>query len=281
MRRGAWSVAVTGTLGFGAPSPAFAQSAPPGEEKAELRERAVLLAQVLPEAVRARSQPFLPVMVGAAGVLEGAVGVAGKLPLAVTAGSVAVGGAVGFYAVSERRNYELLMATSAASTGLFYLAFPLDSPHTRWQYPIAGAWLATSALGFVNFAFSTNPGRTRLARDVLRVRTPAARSSLSAAELRRIEQDLYDSDFYLPQWTLGLPLIVGGVVAAAPVFDGDVAPRNKPIVGLMAGATALTGVAISLAETPAARYGSLLERAGLHVKWGVGPGGVSVAGTFD
>lgn len=262
-------------------APAQAQQAPAGEAKAEARERAALLAQVLPDAVRMRSLPALPPVMIAVGGTMGALGVAGRWPLAVAGGVVAVGGGVGFYLMPEQRNYELLTATASASTGLFYLSFPLSEPHTRWQVPLGASYLAMSALGFVNFAYSTQPGRSRLRRDLDRVRTPAARSSLDVAELRQIERDLYDTDPFVPQWALGLPLAVGGVIASAPVFDRDVAARDKPLIGAIAGLAVLQGVLISLVQTPAMRYRTSLENAGLHVNWGVGPGGVSVTGTFD
>lgn len=261
--------------------PAGAQQAPAGEAKAEARERAALLAQVLPDAVRMRSLPALPPIMIAVGGTMGALGVAARWPLAVAGGAVALGGGVGFYLMPEQRNYELLSATAQASSGLFYLSFPLSEPHSRWQFPLGASYLAMSALGFANFAYSTQPGRSRLRRDLDRVRTPAARSSLSVAELRQIERDLYDTDPFVPQWALGLPLAVGGIIASAPVFDRDVAARDKPLIGAIAGLTVLQGVVISFVQTPAMRYRTSLENAGLHVSWGVGPGGVSVSGTFD
>ena len=261
--------------------PAWAQQAPPGEMKAEARERAALLAQVLPDAVRARSLPALPPLLIGSGALMGVMGVAARWPLAVAGGSVAVGGGVGFYLMPEGRNYELLAATASASSGLFYLSFPLSESHTRWQVPVAAGHLAVSALGFVNMAYSPHPGRARLRRDLDRVRTPAARSSLEVAELRRIERDLYDSDPFIPLWVTGLPLVVGGIIASAPVFDNDVTGRDKPLIGAIAGLTTLQGVAFMVVQTPAMRYRTSLENAGLHVSWGVGPGGVSVSGTFD
>lgn len=260
---------------------ARAQQAPAGEDKVEARERAALLAQVLPDALRMRSLPALPPIMIAVGGTMGALGVAARWPLAVAGGAVALGGGVGFYLMPEQRNYELLSATASASAGLFYLSFPLSEPHSRWQVPLGASYLAMSALGFVNFAYSTQPGRSRLRRDLDRVRTPAARSSLSVVELRQIERDLYDTDPFIPQWALGLPLAVGGVIASAPVFDRDVAARDKPLIGAIAGLTVLQGVVISFVQTPAMRYRTSLENAGLHVDWGVGPGGVSVTGTFD
>ena len=70
-------------------------------------------------------------------------------------------------------------------------------------------------------------------------------------------------------------------MASAPLLDGDVARRDKPLIGVIAGATLIEGLAISLAQTPAAQYRSSLEKAGLWVDWGVGPGGISVNGSFD
>lgn len=261
--------------------PARAQQAPVGEQRAEARERAALLAQVLPDAVRMRSVSALaPITIGAGGVM-GAIGIAARWPLAVAGGVVGVGGGVGFYLMPEQRNYEFLSATASASAGLMYLSLPFEAPHTRWQVPLGASLLASSALGFVNFAYSTQPGRTRLRRDLARVRTPAARSNLTVAELQGIERDLYDSDPFIPQWALGLPLAVGGIIAFAPVFDNDVAGRDKPLIGAIAGLTLLQGLATSLVQTPAMRYRTSLENAGLYVSWGVGPGGVSVTGTFD
>jgi hypothetical protein len=181
----------------------------------------------------------------------------------------------------EQRNYELLAATAAASSGLLYLSFDLPDPHRRWQIPISAGWFATSALGFVNFGYSTNPGRARLLRDLERVRSPAARASLDVDELRQIERDLYATDFFAPQWAMGLPLALSGVIASAPVFDGDVSTREKPLIGVIAAASLLQGLAISFVQTPASQYRSSLQKAGLWVKWGVGPSGVSVIGTFD
>jgi hypothetical protein len=264
-----------------AATPAAAQPAPAAELETEARERAALLAQALPAAVQRRSLVALPPVLMLTGVAAGALGVASRSPAMVAGGVVALGGGIGFYGQSEQRNYELLGAAAAASAGLLYVGFDLPAPHARWQIPIAAGWFATSALGFVNFAYSTNPGRTRLLRDLARVRTPAARAQLDADEVRRIEQDLYDTDFFLPQWAMGLPLALSGVIAAAPVFDGDVAARDKPVIGIMAGASLAQGLIISFAETPAALYRSSLEKAGLSVKWGVGPGGVSVVGRFD
>lgn len=281
MRWLGWLGVGVAALGVTVAVPARAQQAPAGEAKAEARERAALLAQQLPEAVRARSLPALPPLVIGSGGILGAIGVAARWPLAVAGGVVAVGGGVGFYLMPESRNYELLTASASASTGLTYLSFPFDAPHPRWQVPIGAGHLALSALGFINVAYSTHPGRSRLRRDLDRVRTPAARSSLSVEELRAIERDLYDSDPFIPYWVMGLPLAVGGVVASAPVFDRDVAARDKPLIGAMAGLTVLQGVVFSLVQTPAMRYRTSLENAGLHVDWGVGPGGVSVTGTFD
>jgi len=260
---------------------ARAQQAPADEAKAEARERAALLAQALPDAVHARSLVALPPLVIVSGGAMGALGVAARSPLMVAGGAVALGGGVGFYLMPEQRNYELLAATAAASSGLLYSSFDLAEPHRRWQIPVSAGWFATSALGFVNFAYSTNPGRTRLLRDLQRVRTPAARSSLDVEELRQIERDLYATDFFVPQWAMGLPLALSGVVALAPVFDRDVSARDRPLIGMIAGATLLQGLVISFVQTPAAQYRSSLEKAGLWLKWGVGPGGVSVVGSFD
>jgi hypothetical protein len=270
-------------LGAGglATRPAQAQQAPAGEAQAEARERAALLAQSLPDAVRARSLVALPPLLIVTGGGMGALGVAARSPAIVAGGALALGGGVGFYFMPEQRNYELLTATAAASSGLFYLGLDFPSPHQRWQIPVSVGWFATSALGFVNLAYGTNPGKTRLLRDLERVRTPAARSSLSVEELRQIERDLYATDFFVPQWAMGLPLIVSSVLASAPVFDSDVSSRNKPLIGVIAGATLLQGLAISFVETPAAQYRSSLQKAGLWVKWGVGPDGVSVSGSFD
>jgi hypothetical protein len=267
-----------GVLSAGA---ARAQQAAPGEAREEARERAALLAQHLPDAVRARSLVLLPPLMIFSGGAMGAIGIAARWPGAVAGGAVALGGGVGFYFMAEQRNYELIGATAAASSGLFYLSLPLSEPHNRWQIPIGAGNLAMSALGFINFAYSTNPGRTRLHRDLERVRTPAARSNLSVDELRQIERDLYATDFFVPQWALGLPLILGGVVASAPLFDRDVAGRDKPLIGAIAGATLIEGLAISFVQTPAAQYRSSLQKAGLWVDWGVGPSGISVTGTFD
>jgi len=260
---------------------ARAQQAAPREGREEARERAALLAQHLPDAVHARSLVLLPPLMIVSGAAMGAIGIGARWPGAVAGGALALGGGVGFYLMPEQRNYELIGATAAASSGLLYLSLPLEQPHPRWQIPIGGGFLAMSALGFINFAYSTNPGRTRLQRDWQRVRTPAARSHLSIEELRQIESDLYATDFFVPQWALGLPLILGSVVALAPLFDRDVAARDKPLVGAIAGASLIEGVAISFVQTPAAQYRGSLRNAGLWVDWGVGPGGISATGTFE
>ena len=265
---------------LGAPA-VRAQQAPVGEATAEARERAALLAQVLPVAVRGRSLVALPPILMVTGGAIGAIGVAARSPALVAGGALALGGGVAFYFTPEERNYELLAATAAASSGFLYLGLALPSPHERWQIPLAVGAFASSGLGFVNFAYSTNPGKTRLLRDLERVRTPAARSSLDVAELQRIERDLYATDFVVPQWALGLPLALSGVVAAAPLLDRDVARRDKPLIGTMAGLALFQGLLVSLIQTPAMQYRASLQNAGLWVKWGVGPGGVSVTGTFD
>jgi hypothetical protein len=258
-----------------------AQQAPPAEAREEARERAALLAQHLPDAVTARSFVLLPPLVILSGGAMAAIGIGARWPGAVAGGVLALGGGVGFYFMPEQRNYELVGATAMASSGLLYLSLPLQAPHNRWTIPIGAGHLAMSALGFINFAYSTNPGRTRLQRDLQRVRTPAARSRLSVEELRQIERDMYATDFFVSQWAMGLPLIVGSVVASAPLFDSDVAGRDKPLIGAIAGATLVEGLAISFAQTPAAQYRSSLEKAGLWVDWGVGLGGISATGTFD
>ncbi len=260
---------------------ARAQPAPIGEAGAEARERAALLAQVLPVAVRGRSLVALPPVLMVTGGAMGALGVAVRSPAIVAGGALASGGGVAFYFTPEQRNYELLAATAAASSGFLYLGLDLPSPHQRWQIPLALGAFASSGLGVVNFAYSTNPGRKRLLRDLERVRTPAARSSLDVDELQQIERDLYATDFVVPQWALGLPLALSGVVAAAPLLDRDVAGRDKPLIGAMAGVALFQGLLISLIQTPAMQYRSSLQNAGLWVKWGVGPGGVSVTGSFD
>ncbi len=264
-----------------ATKPARAQRLPVGELEAEARERATLLSQQLPEAVRRRSLPALPPIVIAIGAGETALGIAAHSPLVTAGGAVTLAGGVAFYLLPERRDYEILAPTLEAGVGLLYLGLPFTSPHDRWQIPIGGAHLAMSALGFINFAYSTNPGRTRLRADLSRVRTPAARSSLSLAELRQIERNLYDTDPFVPQWAMGLPLIVGALAATAPIFDRDVASRDKPLIGVIAGGTLVQGFAVSLTPTPAAQYRDALQRAGLTLKWGLYPGGISVLGTFD
>jgi hypothetical protein len=264
-----------------AASTAHAQQAPPSEAREEARERAALLAQQLPDAVKARSFVALPPLLILSGGVMVAMGIGARWPGAVAGGALALGGGVGFYFMPEQRNYELLGATAMASTGLYYLSLPLPAPHNRWQIPIGAGHLAMSALGFINFAYSSHPGRTRLQRDLERVRTPAARSNLSVEELRQIERDLYATDFFVPQWAMGLPLIVGSLMGSAPLFDADVAGRDKPLIGVIAGTTLIEGLAISLAQTPAAQYRSSLENAGLWVDWRVGPAGISANGSFD
>lgn len=67
----------------------------------------------------------------------------------------------------------------------------------------------------------------------------------------------------------------------AAFFDRDGASRDKPLIGVIAGSTLVQGFAISLTPTPAVQYRDALQRAGLTLKWGLGPGGISVLGTFD
>jgi hypothetical protein len=279
------SVGVLGVLlaasGFFASRSASAQQGPSEETQAEARERAVLLAQVLPEAVRRRSLILFPPLVIATGGLMGGLGVAARAPALVVGGAVGVASGVAFYLMPEQQNYELLIAGSEASAGLFYLGLPFGSPHERWQIPIGAAHLATSALLVINTVYSTHPGRTRLAADLLRVRTPAARSSLSVEELRQIERDLYGTDPFVPQWVLGLPLMVGSVAAAAPLLDRDISARDKPLIGTFAAVNLVTGLAFSFTPTIADEYRSSLGHAGLWAKWGVGPSGVGVVGGFD
>jgi len=281
MRRAAWLGSCLLVASGMAAKPALAQRAPVDEAQAEARERGALLAQALPDAVRARSLAALPPLLMATGAGMGALGVAVRSPVIVAGGAVALGGGLGFYFMPEQRNYELLAATAAASSGLFYLALDLPTPHQRWQMPISLGWFATSALGFVNFGYSTNPGRARLLRDLERVRTPSARASLNVDEVRQIERDLYATELFIPQWAMGLPLAVSSVIASAPVFDRDVAARDKGVIGVIAAASLVEGLAISFTPTPASRYRSSLQNAGLWVKWGLGPGGVSVVGSFD
>ncbi len=281
MRCVGWVGALVAAAGlFHAPS-AEAQAAPVGEAQAEARERAALLAQALPHAVLGRSLVALPPILIVTGGALGALGVAARSPAWIAGGALALGGGVGFYFMSEQRNYELLAATTAASSGFLYLGFPLSEPHQRWQIPLAVGAFASSGVGLLNFAYSTNPGRKRLLHDLERVRTPAARSSLDAAELQQIERDLYATDFFVPQWAIGLPLALGGVVAAVPLLDRDVSRRDKPLIGIIAGSALLQGLVISFVQTPASQYRASLQKAGLWVNWGVGPGGVSVTGSFD
>ncbi len=265
---------------FGARS-AQAQRALAGEAKAEARERAALLAQALPHAVLGRSLVALPPILIVTGGAMGALGVAGRWPAAVAGGALALGGGVAFYFTPEQRNYELLATAAAASSGFLYLALPLREPNQRWQIPLAVGAFASSGVGLINFAYSTNPGRKRLLHDLERVRTPAARLSLDVAELQQIERDLYATDFFVPQWVMGLPLALSGVVAGVPLLDRNVARRDKPLIATMAGLALFQGLLISFVQTPASQYRSSLQKAGLWVNWGVGPGGVSVTGTFD
>jgi hypothetical protein len=281
MRCAGYLGALCVVAGFATSKPVRAQQAPSAEVDAEKRERAALLAQVLPEAVRRRSLTLFPPLVIATGGLMGGLGVAARSPALVAGGAVDVASGIAFYLMPEQRNYELLIAGSEASAGFFYWGLPLDSPHERWQIPIGAAHMATSALLFINTAYSTHPGRTRLSADLARVRTPAARSSLSVAELQQIERDLYGTDPFVPQWVLGLPLMVGSVAAAAPLLDRDVSARDKPVIGAFAALNLVTGLAFSLTPTIADEYRTSLERAGLWAKWSVGPGGVGVVGGFD
>ena len=69
--------------------------------------------------------------------------------------------------------------------------------------------------------------------------------------------------------------------ATAPISDRDVASRDKPLIGVIAGSTFVQGLAISLTPTPAAQYRDALQRAGLTLKWGLGPSGILVLGTFE
>ena len=260
---------------------ARAQTAPAGEAVAEARERGALLAQSLPEAVQRRSLWLAPPVLIASGGAMTALGGLLQSPLVVVGGAVTAAGGIAFYAMPEQRNYELLVATAEAGSGLFYLGLPLSRAQERWQIPVGAAYLATSALGFINFGYATNPGRTRLQHDLSRVRTPAARSGLTQEELQKIERDLYDTDPFVPQWAYGLPLMVGGIAASAPLFDRDGSSDDKLIAGLIAGATFVQGAAFSLSPTIADGYRTSLARAGLWAKWSLGPGGVSIVGGFD
>ena len=268
-------------VGLVATKPASAQQPANLERQAEARERAALLAQVLPEAVRRRSQVVVPPLVIATGGLMGGLGAVARSPALVAGGAVDVVTGISFYLMPEQQNYELLLAGSEASVAFFYWGLPFDSAQQRWQIPLGAAHMATSALLFINTAYSTHPGRTRLAADLARVRTPAARSSLSVDELRQIERDLYGTDPFVPQWVLGLPLMVGSVAAAAPILDHDFPSRDKPVVACFAGLNLLAGLAFSLTPTVADQYRTSLQRAGLWAKWSVGPGGVGVVGGFD
>jgi hypothetical protein len=75
--------------------------------------------------------------------------------------------------------------------------------------------------------------------------------------------------------------MVGGVIAAAPVLDRDIAGNDKTIAGIMAGCTFIQGLAFALSPTIADEYRTSLQSAGLWAKWAIGPGGISIVGGFD
>lgn len=261
---------------------AQAQAISEAEGEHQARERAVLLAQVLPEALRVRSVWIGPPLVIAAGVGMGGLGVAGRAPGLVVGGAIGVLGGAGFYLMPEGRNYELLIAASQASLGFYYAGLPLGEPHQRWQIPIGVGYLGMSALSFVNFAYSTHPGRTRLRFDLDAVRTPEARARLTPADVRRLERDLLDTEPFLPRWLLGLPLVAGGVLALAPAFDDDLRDGDRALAGVLAGLALVQGMTFSFAgETPGERYRSSLERGDLRLALVPLPGGVSVVGSFE
>src|SRR5262249_39792848 len=139
--------------------PARAQQASAVDVQLETHERAALLAQTLPEAVRRRSLPAVPpIFIASSGVLLG-FGVVERQPAVVAGGAVGVLGGIGFYLTSEQRDYELLNAAAQASLGLAILGLPFEGPRERWQTPIGTGYLLTSGLGFLNFVYSTQPGR--------------------------------------------------------------------------------------------------------------------------
>jgi len=260
---------------------AEAQPLPAGEAEAEKRERATLLAQTLPDAIEVRSKSGVVPLLGGLGLGLTGLSLAADWHLSAVGGAVIAGGAAAFYFTPETRNYELLTATTQAGVGLMYLGFDLDEPHQRWQQPIGVAYLSVAALSAINTVYSPHPGRTQLLRDLRRVRTPAGRHGLSQQELHDIETRLYRTDPYVPRWLSGLPLVTGGLLAAMPLFDGDVSRRDKLLTGAMAGSTFLTGFATMFAPSPAESYRDAQRRAGLWLTWTPLPGGVSVLGTFD
>ncbi len=280
-----WTVRwLEGLLAFAILAPCrLAEAAPTvhTETEAEKRERGVLLAQALPEAVLFRSVPALaPVVIGM-GAYEGYLGVRYGSPLLAAGGASMIAGGVGFYLASERHNYELVLVALQAGMGFLYLGPPFEAPHPRWQIPLATGHFVTTALASLNFAYSTHPGRSRLVADLRRVRTPAGRHGLSQVELLRIERDLYDTDPFLPGWLLGLPTIAGGLLGAIPILQTDVAGRDKPLIAAFAGFSLLHGLGLAFAATPADHYRTALGRAGLWATWTPTVGGVSVVGGFD
>ena len=97
MRCAAWLGACLAVVCGVAAKPARAQRMPVGELEAEARERATLLSQQLPEAVRRRSLPALPSIFIALGAGETALGIAARSPLVTAVGAVTLAGGVAFY----------------------------------------------------------------------------------------------------------------------------------------------------------------------------------------
>jgi hypothetical protein len=269
-----------GLVGLVASTRASAQTVPAAEAEAEKRERATLLAQALPDAVALRSRSAVVPLIGALGLGLTFIGSKADWELTALGGAVTAAGAVAFYLTPETRNYELVATTTSVGIGLLYLGMESESLR-RWQQPIGAAYLTQSVLFALNTVYSPHPGRTQLVRDLRRVRTPAGRHGLSQQELYDIERHLYRTDPFVPRWLMGLPLVVGGLLASLPVLDGDASPTAKVTAGVMAGSTVVNGLALSFAPSPADQYRDAQRRAGLWLTWAPGPGGVSLVGTFD
>jgi hypothetical protein len=281
------------------PSVAHAQDEKPPAPSAVAQRATLLAVDLEPSAARAGVERVIPpvqiVLGGATLVL--AVSTVPRDPMGwafVAEGASLLG--AGIISASVSADYTLGIAGISFNVllGAQYLGMGWSAAGPTDRDPvfppaagllIGGGFLGGALLRGVDMALQRPVSLATLAVHYRRIRTPARRDALSAADLAAIESDFARSAGYLSPWIVHAPVYLSGAAALVYSLAADGYGTSARTWGAVAaGSAMLIGLGFAAAESTSGYrlYEDHLHTTGFSMSLGPGPGaGLAIRGRFE